>query len=118
MEEWAGPLERAIGNGRPWREESTRNRERWSSCRADVMGHSPVWGRADRSRRGGLPCKSDRFAPPRSSRMRAIGPSRSEEHTSELQSRPHLVCRLLLEKKKPKTRKQRNKKKKKKKYKK
>src|SRR5690554_6954420 len=30
---------------------------------------------------------------------------RSEEHTSELQSRPHLVCRLLLEKKK-KTKKQ------------
>src|SRR5690554_7286614 len=28
---------------------------------------------------------------------------RSEEHTSELQSRPHLVCRLLLEKKKNKT---------------
>src|SRR3989442_10955632 len=27
---------------------------------------------------------------------------RSEEHTSELQSRPHLVCRLLLEKKKTK----------------
>src|SRR5690554_7348573 len=27
-------------------------------------------------------------------------PLRSEEHTSELQSRPHLVCRLLLEKKK------------------
>src|SRR5690554_7574398 len=26
-------------------------------------------------------------------------PWRSEEHTSELQSRPHLVCRLLLEKK-------------------
>src|SRR5436305_11791710 len=29
-------------------------------------------------------------------------PERSEEHTSELQSRPHLVCRLLLEKKKKK----------------
>src|SRR5436305_5633521 len=28
---------------------------------------------------------------------------RSEEHTSELQSRPHLVCRLLLEKKKQTT---------------
>src|SRR2546422_3334710 len=27
-------------------------------------------------------------------------PARSEEHTSELQSRLHLVCRLLLEKKK------------------
>src|SRR5690554_7620781 len=33
----------------------------------------------------------------------ALGiPMRSEEHTSELQSRPHLVCRLLLEKKKKK----------------
>src|SRR5690554_7303659 len=29
-----------------------------------------------------------------------IRTNRSEEHTSELQSRPHLVCRLLLEKKK------------------
>src|SRR5690554_7767945 len=35
------------------------------------------------------------FANPRNA---AAG--RSEEHTSELQSRPHLVCRLLLEKKK------------------
>src|SRR2546429_9716320 len=31
------------------------------------------------------------------------GDTRSEEHTSELQSRLHLVCRLLLEKKKKKT---------------
>src|SRR2546429_3590432 len=30
-------------------------------------------------------------------------PRRSEEHTSELQSRLHLVCRLLLEKKKKET---------------
>src|SRR5687768_17964922 len=29
----------------------------------------------------------------------AAAPARSEEHTSELQSRLHLVCRLLLEKK-------------------
>src|SRR3712207_7868147 len=29
-----------------------------------------------------------------------LGPMRSEEHTSELQSRQYLVCRLLLEKKK------------------
>src|SRR2546422_7907579 len=35
--------------------------------------------------------------------MTAAGP-RSEEHTSELQSRLHLVCRLLLEKKKKKRR--------------
>src|SRR3712207_8627499 len=32
-------------------------------------------------------------------------PLRSEEHTSELQSRQYLVCRLLLEKKPPRTRK-------------
>src|SRR5256884_2657439 len=31
----------------------------------------------------------------------SVGKARSEEHTSELQSRLHLVCRLLLEKKKP-----------------
>src|SRR6476660_10132063 len=29
-----------------------------------------------------------------------VGPARSEEHTSELQSPDHLVCRLLLENKK------------------
>src|SRR5437899_9593133 len=32
----------------------------------------------------------------------ALGDDRSEEHTSELQSLRHLVCRLLLEKKKKK----------------
>src|SRR3712207_7222744 len=32
--------------------------------------------------------------------LRGAGPARSEEHTSELQSRQYLVCRLLLEKKK------------------
>src|SRR2546422_6529232 len=33
-------------------------------------------------------------------RAAVVGVERSEEHTSELQSRLHLVCRLLLEKKK------------------
>src|SRR2546422_4862397 len=47
-------------------------------------GHGRVGGHGDRARR------------------RPGGPQgqRSEEHTSELQSRLHLVCRLLLEKKK------------------
>src|SRR3712207_7858709 len=36
----------------------------------------------------------------RRSRSRDLRPERSEEHTSELQSRQYLVCRLLLEKKK------------------
>src|SRR2546429_7322924 len=44
-------------------------------------------------------CKSSKVERPlRSARAK----SRSEEHTSELQSRLHLVCRLLLEKKKTK----------------
>src|SRR2546422_3396283 len=34
--------------------------------------------------------------------LMVLFPNRSEEHTSELQSRLHLVCRLLLEKKKQK----------------
>src|SRR3712207_7417183 len=34
-------------------------------------------------------------------RFAAVRTGRSEEHTSELQSRQYLVCRLLLEKKKP-----------------
>src|SRR2546422_4598781 len=52
---------------------------------------------------------TDEGSPPCSPQMpilrsgRARRPrSRSEEHTSELQSRLHLVCRLLLEKKKKK----------------
>src|SRR5437660_6852273 len=49
-----------------------------------------------------------RTTPPRPRRWRRATTrtpscsSRSEEHTSELQSRGHLVCRLLLEKKKKK----------------
>src|SRR2546429_5754166 len=38
------------------------------------------------------------FAPPKLTVV--LDKARSEEHTSELQSRLHLVCRLLLEKKK------------------
>src|SRR2546422_7102225 len=57
-----------------------------------------------------IPGRGPRRAPPAHARRpRAAGrrhartagnPPRSEEHTSELQSRLHLVCRLLLEKKK------------------
>src|SRR5579872_7627149 len=49
----------------------------------------PIWPRARPCRRRGTPW--------------CCGRLRSEEHTSELQSRPHLVCRLLLEKKKKHT---------------
>src|SRR3712207_8781544 len=48
----------------------------------------------------GVPPGSGRAGPPAGGRCG----SRSEEHTSELQSRQYLVCRLLLEKKKNHTR--------------
>src|SRR5690348_17767016 len=51
-------------------------------------------------RRRGPPCGSSCTGCCRAGSAR---PSRSEEHTSELQSPVHLVCRLLLEKKKKAT---------------
>src|SRR5262245_63556512 len=45
---------------------------------------------------GRISCREPRSCPPAYS----LRCSRSEEHTSELQSLRHLVCRLLLEKKK------------------
>src|SRR5437870_8278691 len=48
------------------------------------------------------PCSVFRSAPTKKCRLSTSGTpvcSRSEEHTSELQSRGHLVCGLLLEKK-------------------
>src|SRR2546425_8729442 len=62
--------------------------------------------RADNSWRRSSPCsllcpvRRPRPRPPRE--RRRTGHSRSEEHTSELQSLAYLVCRLLLEKKKEK----------------
>src|SRR5215813_15536311 len=43
---------------------------------------------------------ADSFSPSPDHATRPGPVPRSEEHTSELQSRPHLVCRLLLEKQK------------------
>src|SRR5256884_4470690 len=45
-------------------------------------------------------CRSHRGRRPGRNRWGSLSSPRSEEHTSELQSRLHLVCRLLLEKKK------------------
>src|SRR2546422_1330953 len=53
---------------------------------------------AGRARRGAVPA----LVSPEDAERRRAG-DRSEEHTSELQSRLHLVCRLLLEKKKTNT---------------
>src|SRR3989442_10929725 len=54
-------------------------------------------------RRSRVSCDSMRWKPSSTSAYPMASIKRSEEHTSELQSRPHLVCRLLLEKKKERT---------------
>src|SRR5260221_6157181 len=50
-------------------------------------------------RTGEFPCQKKRPQLVYSSSTKCWGRFRSEEHTSELQSRQYLVCRLLLEKK-------------------
>src|SRR2546429_7208928 len=52
-----------------------------------------------RSRRCSLPALPPHYSDRTTGKV-PVGGGRSEEHTSELQSRLHLVCRLLLEKKK------------------
>src|SRR2546422_5327433 len=53
---------------------------------------------------GTTPPGDERGRRPAAVRRQRPAGGRSEEHTSELQSRLHLVCRLLLEKKKKKRR--------------
>src|SRR2546427_9059052 len=63
-------------------------------------GHSPCAGLQAADRRSARArTRAPGLAP---ARRRARCQSRSEEHTSELQSQSNLVCRLLLEKKKKK----------------
>src|SRR5437899_7409348 len=61
----------------------------------------PTTGRRD-GRSMGSPMSRKRAANVELQEARVGVPWRSEEHTSELQSLRHLVCRLLLEKKKKK----------------
>src|SRR2546422_7491477 len=59
-----------------------------------------AYARGRRADRGGVVRLRPRVLPQRGRARGARNRPRSEEHTSELQSRLHLVCRLLLEKKK------------------
>src|SRR5438876_6998871 len=67
-----------------------------SSCSAANLRLAPHFGQAG---------SAERSVQPHTMHCRRLGlksrARRSEEHTSELQSPVHLVCRLLLEKKKP-----------------
>src|SRR2546422_11662502 len=94
------------GNQKPWRQKGT-GRARQGSTRAPHWRHGGiVFGPQPRSYRLGIPKKGRQLAKKSALNARAresalfVVDSRSEEHTSELQSRLHLVCRLLLEKKK------------------
>src|SRR2546422_2297570 len=69
--------------------------DRGGAFRAGAVSFTRHRGAVDRARArtgSGLECEV--------TSRRGASPARSEEHTSELQSRLHLVCRLLLEKKK------------------
>src|SRR5205814_4975374 len=72
---------------RPLRRAGTEIRRRTVTARAPCS----KWWSAERNGRAPLTARS---------RLRSARAARSEEHTSELQSLRHLVCRLLLEKKK------------------
>src|SRR5690554_7743126 len=77
---------RSSGSPSEWRRRRPGGIAGTGACRQEPFGlHSP-------GRPGLPPCHQSKRVTPKCE-------ERSEEHTSELQSRPHLVCRLLLEKK-------------------
>src|SRR5690606_40417346 len=88
-------------NPRPAALESSVSKEK---CRSDTLGF-PCASRRCRSGERRIPGSLARRENgirrmPRIASAGCAGDARSEEHTSELQSRENLVCRLLLEKKK------------------
>src|SRR2546422_3700475 len=74
------------------------------SCRRPRRTAAQPWSAATSRRRRALSSGRESASFPTSASpaggRRGSSCKRSEEHTSELQSRLHLVCRLLLEKKK------------------
>src|SRR5258708_19053974 len=73
------------------------------TCRVALAVNAAI-GRSGNCARSELSCRySGRNSCPHSEMQWASSMARSEEHTSELQSPDHLVCRLLLEKKKKNT---------------
>src|SRR5687768_18185212 len=89
------------------RRRHTRCSRDWSSdvCSSDLLqglqDAGPLHGAP--GERGGERRERERPVPVDLDELASRSEERSEEHTSELQSRLHLVCRLLLEKKKKST---------------
>src|SRR3712207_6923442 len=83
---------------------TTLFRSKRRSCPTHAMGALVGGDAARRVSKGGCGTGQSCWRRPHLDREGTAGrggaPPRSEEHTSELQSRQYLVCRLLLEKKK------------------
>src|SRR5206468_12932961 len=91
------PTRRSSDLGR-WHEEIPRRHARGLRAGFGVQRREPRHRRSARAER----MRSPHAARPALLRLASRTQRRSEEHTSELQSRSDLVCRLLLEKKKKK----------------
>src|SRR3712207_8196627 len=79
-------------------------RVRWREVVCRAKGSAcDVWPALGPLKRTGIPRRPVLSAQRRKQEQSEIRTPRSEEHTSELQSRQYLVCRLLLEKKKQQT---------------
>src|SRR5258707_4494368 len=68
--------------------------------RSTLFPYTTLFRSPDEAKRNPGCAREHRPSPRRGRRMSNTRETRSEEHTSELQSRQYLVCRLLLEKKK------------------
>src|SRR3712207_6996528 len=71
-----------------------------ASTRSAARPPPPRSSASPRTRPCSWPSRPSRASPAATASRTSRPPRRSEEHTSELQSRQYLVCRLLLEKKK------------------
>src|SRR2546422_1559834 len=91
-----------IAAQRPGRTSSESNRRPSRPCRPNRPPPLETTMRPFARVYGGTTTHESRTSAPIEGAHRRFQ-GRSEEHTSELQSRLHLVCRLLLEKKKKKT---------------
>src|ERR1035437_6617676 len=101
--------DRVQGGGDSTSEDKREDQVPADSAREEAqvrLGRSRAWNRPALSGAGAEPDPAGQGIPGQSIPGEETGPgsareSRSEEHTSELQSRQYLVCRLLLEKTKP-----------------
>src|SRR5215216_591461 len=95
-------LQAATCSSRQWGSESSCNNRRQGSSPSErtsqANSKAPLSSLSAAIRRTPCPSRVSHLRPPCSCLPLRVLRIRSEEHTSELQSPDHLVCRLLLEK--------------------